>query len=230
MPVSSVSMKSLKRSLRRSIRRIPGRRHERMLRDVPFTVISDTCWGAQFYKHVRRTYNTPFIGLGIDPPDYIRFLGDVEGYLNRELELSGIYAVPRPDGVHWPLGRLGDVEVQLYHYESFAAARDAWNRRVERIDLDNLHIVFHASRRRAKPADLEPFLALPHERKVAFTREPRAGAVTVPAWCNNGAELFRRSQRVFDAVAWVAGEDPAPRRRDALCFAAGSDPHNAGWM
>ena len=215
---------ALRSSLRRRIRRIPGRHHERLLRDVPFCVISDSCWGGQLYRHVRRPYNTPFVGLGVDPPDFRRLLLNLEGYLGRELEFDRLSYHPRPDGIRWPLARLGDVSIRLSHYDDFRSAREKWNRRVERMDLDHLYVVFHASRKRTTPDDLEPFLALPYPRKVAFTREPRPGAVTVPAWCNDGAELFTRSQQVFDAFSWIATGDPTPRRRDARWFAAASNP------
>jgi uncharacterized protein (DUF1919 family) len=214
----------LRRSLRRKFKRIPGRRHERMLRDIPFCIIADTCWGAEVYKHVQRPFNTPFIGLGVDPQDFRRILLDLDGYLGRELEFDRLSHHPRPDGIRWPIARLGDVEIRCVHYDDFETAREKWNRRVERMDLDHLYISFHADRKRTKPEDLEPFLALPHPRKVAFTREPRPGGVAVPAWCNDGAEFFRRSQRVFDAVSWIATGDPTPRRADATWFALASDP------
>lgn len=52
------------------------------IEDRNFTIISNNCWGGELYKELNLAYNTPFIGLFIYAPCYIKMLKNLRFYLN----------------------------------------------------------------------------------------------------------------------------------------------------
>jgi uncharacterized protein (DUF1919 family) len=183
---------------------------KRRVAGKPFCVISDDCWAGELYKHVGRPYNTPFVGVSMRAPDYLRLLSDLPGHLGQELSLEG--EGESAEGRPYPIGYLGDVAIDFIHYPEVSEAREKFERRRERIDFDHLFFKLSAGRPHCTPELLEQFEALPFERKLALTRE------LVPDWSDDAAEMFYRSQRVFDAVGWVAGELVSPSRVSVLAY------------
>lgn len=180
----------------------------RRVRQDQVYVVSDDCWGGELYKHLDLPFSTPFIGLTVSPSDYVRLVTRLEDYLSADLdflEQPGTFQQSE-----YPVGVLGgDVEIHFLHYRTAADARDKWTRRAERVDLDRVAVKFDASKPDASDADREAFLRLNLPKKVAFSAGRVPGCVHVPGWVSDGAEMFVRTQRVFDAVCWVAGRDSA---------------------
>lgn len=210
-------LEKLRRGMKGPLQRGLGARDRRRLRRAPFCVISDDCWGSRIYQHLGRPYNTPFVGLLLQTPYYVRLLSSLESYLAMPLDFGDDVWSPST-GRHVPLGLLGDVEIRFLHYPDRGHAADAWNRRVERVDYDNLFVKIDVGKNEARPEDLAAFTDLPFEQKVAFSRSPQPGAVHIPDWHGNGYLLFNETQRVFDAVSWVLRDDPSPRRWATLAW------------
>jgi uncharacterized protein (DUF1919 family) len=59
----------------------------RLLKDKNFVIISDNCWGGEVYQWFKRPYNSPFIGLFLNGPCYIKLLSNFDYYMNQELNL-----------------------------------------------------------------------------------------------------------------------------------------------
>lgn len=107
------------------------------------TIISDNCWALGVYKKLNVRYESPFVGLFIHTPDYIRMLEDLENYLKEDITFikfnESKYQSQQYDGV---IGKLGDVELFFAHYKSKDEVQEQWNKRKERINFDNLIVKF----------------------------------------------------------------------------------------
>jgi uncharacterized protein (DUF1919 family)/GT2 family glycosyltransferase len=204
LPVSMPSRQEVSQSVDR-----------RRLGRARFCLIADDCWGADVYHHLDRPYNTPFVGLFLKSEHYLRLLGDLESYLAQPL---GFRDEPGVIGdVRYPVGVLGgDVEIHFQHYPSREDAATTWSRRVARVDLDHLAVKFRAPPQPPGGDQIERFLALPFERKVAFSVAAAPGAVHVPNW--NWDNAFTETQRVFDVVAWLKGKPPRRPGRGRLIY------------
>lgn len=55
------------------------------LTNKDFTIISNNCWGAFVYQKFNLQYNTPFVGLFLFAPDYIKLLKNFENMINNKL-------------------------------------------------------------------------------------------------------------------------------------------------
>lgn len=112
-------IESIKKRLNKAI-------NKRKYRDLNFAFVANNCWAAEVYKLYVKEFNTPFIGLYILAPDYIKLLENFDTYMNTKLEF-----VENKD-FNFPIGRLNDVEIHFMHYHSEEEARDKWERRTKR--------------------------------------------------------------------------------------------------
>ena len=188
------------------------------LKNKEFTLFSNDCWGAEVYKYFNLPFTTPFIGLMLSAPCYLRLLKQPKHYFSQPLvfqEKSHYDAVNalRAGWKHWfPIATLGNstnaedlVEIQFLHYHAEAEATDKWARRVERINWDNLFIKFDGSKDYATPELVREFDALPYP-KLTLLKEPLEGvksAVVVPNYTTDGLMQFERSLPYYNLVSWL---------------------------
>jgi len=122
------------------------------LKNRDFTIISNNCWGGEIYDYFRLPYKSPTIGLWFPAYDYLKFISNLDFYLKQELiqidasechvyELmkkrykEGRYKDPVEKMV---IGRLYDVDIIFLHYQTFSDAKIKWDKRVQRINYNNL--------------------------------------------------------------------------------------------
>lgn len=195
-----------------TVRKALGQRIQRArLRNRDFTLISNDCWGAEMYKFLGcEGYNTPFIGLYLLADDYLQFLTKPQHYLASPLEFI---ERSRHESVNqsrlnkaFPIGLLGgEVEVQFLHYASTEEARQKWERRVKRVNWNNLCVKWDAAKDGATAEHIQAFRKLPF-KKLLLLKEPQpAGrsAVVVPNYSPDGKQNFNLSMAAFDVVAWA---------------------------
>jgi len=190
------------------------------LKNRDFTIISSSCWGAEAYRQFGIPYLTPFVGLFLLGPCYLRLLGDLKRYLSGDIsfiDTSKYEAVNKGyrKTKRYPLGLLGgDVEIQFMHYSTARDAREKWKRRVGRINWDNIFVEF-SERDMCDIRLIEQFDRMPFDRKVCFTarqysqfkstiwiEESRNDAV-VPS----GRKLYKVCRKYFNIVDWLNGGD-----------------------
>ena len=171
------------------------------LRNRSLSVISNDCWGGNMLKYHHLPFNTPFVGLLIMGPDYIRLLEDI-ALLEQPLrfipqEKSRYQDQLRKEHRYGhPIALLGDsdIEIHFLHYPDEATARAKWERRVGRINWDNAIVKF--SDRDICDEDLiRRFEALPYRLKVCFNPRPMP---QYPSVCY--LPEFRRDDHV--AICW----------------------------
>ena len=187
------------------------------LKNKDFVIISRNCWGGQIYQWLKLPYNTPFVGLFIYTPCYVKILKNFDHYMNLELgfiEESKYSKYP----TNYPIGVLDDVEIHFKHYADEAEAKDKWNRRKARMlehkNLDNYFFSI-CSWRGLSNDHLKEFYDLPFKNKLSFSRtdfrgEGATSHINMGKGENvknsnvpNGKKLFKLTFLYLDLVEWL---------------------------
>lgn len=181
-----------------------------------FTVLSNDCWAQALYEGYGLPCQTPFAGAGMYADCFLRFLGDVEGYLRSPLlflpetryaALGRLRNQRATQNGPWPIALLGgDVEVHFLHSETEDEARREWDAGCERMNLKRIAVKFSADKDGATQEHIDRFAALPFERKLLISRQSLPGiacALQTPNYVTNGAVMFRRSVKYFDCTHWL---------------------------
>ena len=182
------------------------------LERADFTVISNDCWGQALYEELGLRSCTPLIGSGMHAECFLRFLGNIPGYLAMPLRFISASRYGSVNRIRtrrggWPMAALGDdVEIHFLHYRTEEESRRSWEEGCRRVNLDRLVIKFTVDKDGASPKHIAMFDRLPFERKLLLSAHPHPEtgcAVQVPDYVNNGAMMFRRSLRYFDCGHWL---------------------------
>ncbi len=125
---------------------VPIRRNR--LNNTDFTIISNNCWGGITYEYFGLQKASPTIGLWFFAGDYLKFLKRLDYYLNQSIVIidpresthyNRIVDMKSESGL---VGKLGDIEIILLHYHDKQLAKEKWERRVQRINPNNLIVKF----------------------------------------------------------------------------------------
>lgn len=173
-----------KASVKRKLKKIPGFFKRVGLVNRNFTIISNNCWGGSVYDNFSLPYKTPTIGLFIMPDDYIKFLKNMNYYLDSKLvkvnwdetpfceflyDNKNIYKKNlNKDLNDLVIARLHDIYIVFLHYNSFDEANKKWNRRKKRINLNNCVVKFN-DQNNFKKNNFEEFDKLPFKNKIFYT-------------------------------------------------------------
>lgn len=203
--------------------------YRRRLHNRRFSIISNDCWGAAVYQHLELGYRTPFVGLFLTAPCFLRLLADLHGYLSSPLEFieqSGYAYLERGRRERvtpYPIGLLGgDVELHFVHYPTAEAALEKWQRRVERVDYDNLFVKLSADKDLCTYDHLKAFDATSYAHKLCLTAHSYPGidsAIRIPGYVSNGSTMYRVCLPHVNVIRWLNG---GPARRRAQWTPAGN--------
>lgn len=147
------------------------------LNRTDFTIISNNCWGGMIYESYNLPKQSPTVGLYFMASDYIKFVSNLRGYIEKDLKFIQPEESKWKDSeqikndVHfgeYPIGKLGDVEIFFLHYKDEEEALAKWQRRVKRINWDRLLIKFN-DQNGCTLKNLNDFLSLPYKNKIFFT-------------------------------------------------------------
>ena len=204
--------------IRRRIRPWCQRALRSRLHNPAFTIIASNCWGTAVYQDLGLAYTTPFVGLMIYAPDYLRLLSNLRGYMAAPLEFinhskyDGMSRA-RAAGRAYPIGLLGgEVEIHFQHYASTNEAMEKWDRRLARVHWDNLFYSFTDKDLCTKEM-LSTFDQLPYSHKVCFTARNYPD-LTSTIWIHECADelyvtdIYTHRELVwrhFDVVDWLNG-------------------------
>ncbi len=116
------------------------------LQNKDFTIICNNCWAGSVYEDLGLPYNTPTVGLFFYAPCYMKFLRNINHYLQFPLTFKERSAYPlaneRRERKKYPVGVLDDIEIHFLHYKSNEEAYEKWKRRAARINFNNLYVAF----------------------------------------------------------------------------------------
>ncbi len=134
---------------------------KKQLINKEFSLFSCNCIGCCVLNDLGLRFNSPFVNLYLVAKDYLKYLKNPAYY--NSLELNFI------EWNNYPIGMLDDITIYFVHYKTEAECIDAWKRRVERIDYNNLFVLF-IERDGCEKSDLLEFDNLPYKNKVVFTK------------------------------------------------------------
>lgn len=174
------------------------------------TIISHNCIGGVLSHELGLRFLSPTVNLFMVNEDFIKFCENIEYYLSLE-----IMPYDGPIKREYPLGRCGDLVLFFVHYDSFEEAKQKWNERKERVNMDNIYII--ATDRDGFNTDLlERFKKLPYRNKKLFSHLPienTEDVVYIKGYENhnqiepltNKVEGGRYLIDQFDWVSWLNG-------------------------
>ena len=129
------------------------------------TIIASNCTGGYIYHWLGLEFRSPFINLFMTPEDFIKALEYFEDFMSCKIEEVKGSLYP------YPVGKaMNGVLIHFMHYPSFNEAISIWNKRVQRIDYNNLGIILSnwggEDYEQLKRFDKLPFK---HRYRVRFT-------------------------------------------------------------
>jgi uncharacterized protein (DUF1919 family) len=174
------------------------------------TIISNDCYGGEIYRSLGAQYNTPFIGLMIMAPCYIKLLKSLEFYLSKELQFIKQSKYEAVNNLlsrkgYFPIASLNnEIEIQFLHYQDENEANEKWKKRKKRMDLNNLFLKFDYSKDYANELLLQEFLNLNYKKKLAIGSDKRynnffhENLINIPEYSTDGVIFFRLSLKYID--------------------------------
>lgn len=110
-------------------------------------------------------FNSPFVNLWLYPEDFIKYVSNIEHYMRCQLEFEPV------GGVNYPVGRLDDIHIYFQHYKSEKEAKEKWETRTYRMDLNHLYVLM-TERDGCTQEHLERFDRLSVKHKALLTHLP----------------------------------------------------------
>lgn len=170
------------------VRKVNVLRHIRGIESRDFSLIASNCTGTLPYRFLDMPHLSPTVNLFFFAPDYIKFATRLEHYTQQTLTFIPVSSYEKGRKTHaehgqYPIGLLDDIEIHFMHYDSEADAKDKWDRRVKRINYENLIFTF-TDRDLCTAEHIQQFNDLPG-RKLLLTAKPMPWipcAVPVPAY------------------------------------------------
>lgn len=155
--------------------KISTKTRRKKLNNTDFTIISNNCWGGVCYEYFGMKKLSPTVGLYFYSEEYIKFVTNLKKYLNEDLkfidpkESKYFEKLKEKNQLDIPIGLLGDVEIVFLHYSSREQAYEKWNRRIDRINWDNL-IIKYSNMNLSNSEHIRIFndIHIPHSKKILF--------------------------------------------------------------
>ena len=180
-----------------------------LIRNKYVSIISNNCWGGFMYQSCNLKYNSPFIGLYMYAPEYMALLRNLRYNLAQPLhfikhEQSKYRVVVPPQYI---IGVLGDTDIEIVfmHYHLEEEALEKWNRRLKRINWDNMIVKFSDTDYGCTDELIEEFDKMPFKHKVCFTAKVHSdcnSVIYMPEYKDNPCVLYEwaYSYRYYDFV------------------------------
>ena len=157
-----------------------GPLRRKKLNNIDFTIISNNCWGGHVYRYFGLKYSSPTVGLYFWAEDYLLLLENLRSFFESEIQFinprqSRYYSLLEKKGeLNVPIGKLscekGNVEIVFLHYKSEDEAREKWNRRLKRVNYDNL-IIKNSFMNACNGSLVERFDRLSYSKKIMFVNK-----------------------------------------------------------
>jgi uncharacterized protein (DUF1919 family) len=207
----------------RIIDRICARFERSKLKNKDFSIIGNNCLVVGVYHKFGLKFTTPTVGLFFFSEDYIRFLENLEYCLKQSLIFKETSKFAEANELreikHYPIGVLpDDIEIHFMHYKSQEEAIEKWNRRVKRINFENLFIIY-SDGDRFREELLSRYEMLPYVHKIFFSSKPlgnRNYVVLVRDYENErrigDSTRNRKYEKYFDLIKWLNGDQDFLKR------------------
>lgn len=146
-------------------RKLVWKMKRKKLKNKTFTIFSDNCLGGFLYHDLNVKFNSIFINGEIEIDNYLRFLKKLDVYVETPLQFIKV------DGFKCPFAMIGDIRYKFTHYKTEEEALESWNRRKQRLNLDNSFYIM-TEKQGCTIEMMREFDALPYKNKVILTHKP----------------------------------------------------------
>lgn len=151
--------------------------NRRMLNNTDFSIISNNCWGGVCYEFFGLPKLSPTVGTYLYADDYVKMISNLQYYMSCDLkiiraeEANHYEDLKRAKHTDVPIGRLDDVEIVFLHYKDGTVAKSKWERRVRRINWDNIIIKF-SYMSNCSDKNIKDFQKISGVKKFCFVAKP----------------------------------------------------------
>lgn len=145
-------------------------RYKKRIQNHEFSLICNNCNGGFMLHDCGEEFRTPTINLFFPEFGFFDFVENLRYYLDQELEPY------EENSVTYPCAKIGGSEykeiiIHFMHYGSFEEAKHKWNTRKERINWNDLYIIWTFFGDTWEEL-FDRFEKLPVKHKVAFVNRP----------------------------------------------------------
>lgn len=194
------------------------------LKNKDFTILSNSCTAGFIYHKFHIEYTSPTTWCYIFPEEFLRLIENYRWYLKQPLEFREVsnHTCTLKDKQEcglskfhsYPIGVLGgDVEIHFLHYKSEEEALDKWNRRLERVNYNNLFFVL-SENNEFKEEYFQRFDKLPFKHKLFLTSKPRSDCKYAIWMRNYSFDMFPYIfQNYADTRKWLNGKEDTQKKR-----------------
>lgn len=139
-------------------------KNRKRLTNKDFSILCNNCVGGVILHELGERFNSPTVNLFFNTEDYIKFLENLDYYLQQSL-------VEIQSDRGYPVAKLDDITIYFMHYSTFDEAKRIWEKRTSRINQNNLYVIL-VQQNGCTEDLLKRFDNLPYEHKVALTAKP----------------------------------------------------------
>lgn len=105
------------------------------LKNKDFTILCSNCIGGIIYHRLGLEFRSPTVNLWMRQRDFLKLASNLW-----KLEKDLIFI---DSDYEYPVAMLDDITIYFNHSKTEADARNSWNRRVKRINYDNLFLIMY---------------------------------------------------------------------------------------
>lgn len=98
------------------------------------TILSSNCIAGRVYHDFGLRFDSPTINLYFDAESFLKFVSNVDYYLNETIEVT-------QEKHCCPVGIIHDVKINFLHYKTAKEAKDKWEERKKRFDASKVFVV-----------------------------------------------------------------------------------------
>lgn len=188
--------------------KLARKRARKKIRNKNITIFCSNCIGGIIYHELGMHFMSPTINLRIYSNDFIRFLLNINAYLEKKLEF-----IEPTEGC--PAAMLGDVLITFTHFSNNKEAEVKWEERKKRINWNNVYIILN-DRDNVTEDNIRSLDAVPCKNIVVFTSQKYESipyTFQITEFFNEPCvgDLISRSritgmrkyEQYFDYVAWL---------------------------
>ena len=115
-------------------------RKRNKVKDV--TIISQNCIGGLIYSDLGLKFLSPTINLFIEGDNFVKLVENLEYYMSlTPTKVTDCFIDPINSKVRYPIIKIDDIKICCLHYKNCKDAIEAWERRKQRINYDNVVVI-----------------------------------------------------------------------------------------
>ena len=180
---------------------------QKRIKNKDFSIVCSTCVGGVLYHDLGMQFLSPTINMFMSNLDFIKFACDLKYYCSLDLRFI------ESDYV-FPVAMLGDIQLNFNHHNNAEEASFDWNRRKERINFDNLYLIFYY-REGYSLEQIREIEKAPCKRVAVLTHKPlpldyavyiKGNGTTTQNFLEKDRFGIMSIEKEWDFVSWLNGD------------------------